>query len=105
MSKKFFGLSSSARNPTSPIQEKTQADSVSALYELGLLGSGDGRSKRREKGQNRDLLGGPEVEESFPRKSTHLPPSPFSYLTATIPPTVFSSVWYPSCRKGVDLQI
>lgn len=76
MSKNFFGLSLSHREPPA-VSSKTEPkayrkrDQVSALYELGLLDDSDKRTIRREnKGREAPGAGGARVAASHLKKST-----------------------------------
>lgn len=57
MSKHFFRLSSAHRDPASS-KEQSSKDQVSLLYELGLIGDPDKRTRKQEKGQGREQPGG-----------------------------------------------
>jgi hypothetical protein len=72
MSAKLFGKSTShsARDPAEVL--KRQEQQVSALYELGLLGSSRGPG-RREKNKDRAAAGGSSVPERYPNKSKSVP--------------------------------
>lgn len=86
MSAKFF---SSSHPASRHLTQKEQDDQVSALYELGLLGSSSRGPGRREKGKDRDLPGGSSVPERYPNKSKSapfmekVPSEPYPYPAAS----------------------
>jgi hypothetical protein len=77
MSKRFRAHSSSVLDPTlatakTDQQKEREKGQVSALYELGLLGGSDKRSRRREKDKSKVLPGEAKASGSHPKRSTHV---------------------------------
>jgi hypothetical protein len=71
MSKVLFGNNFANRDPASSstkTRDQQEQDQVSALYELGLLGGSDKKTRRREKGKDKDIPSGARVAGPPPKK-------------------------------------